>query len=101
MSLSDRDYDEKRNFIRMEITAPTEVEVSRENGISMAGACKNLSGGGVQVTLEEPLTEGETVSVKIASEHGHKPMLQAKAKVVRSKPEGDKYRIGLEIEELL
>lgn len=101
MSLSDRDYDEKRNFIRMQISAPTDVLITREDGSTIHGTCQNLSGGGIHLMIDQAITVGETATVKIASEHGHKPMLEAKAKAVRCAAEGDQFNVGMEITEMI
>ena len=99
MSLFDKSYQEKRDFMRMKIEAPLSAELYRD-GEQLTGMCRELSGGGMQVELTNPLVEGEEVEVKLASTHGHSPQLHARAKVVRVQPENSGYLAGLEILEI-
>jgi C-terminal processing protease CtpA/Prc len=99
MSLVDRDYDEKRNFIRMQVNTSVSLELS---GQQLSGWCIDLSGGGLQVEMEEALPLETELEVTITSPHGHSPMLQAKTRVARV-TEGDngKKLVGMEIIEVL
>ena len=97
MSSIDRAYDEKRNFIRMQINTPAQVSLE-SNGENFSGVCKDLSGGGMLVELEKAVPVGDEVEVTISSPHGHSPMLKALTKVTRvSGGPGEKYTVGLEI----
>lgn len=100
MSLFDKSYQEKRDFMRMKIEAPLHAELFHPGG-QLTGMCRELSGGGMQVELASSLAEGEEVEVKLVSTHGHSPQLHAKAKVVRVQPDSDGYLAGLEILEIL
>lgn len=101
MSLADRAYSEKRNFIRMQIDTPICVQV-QTNDEQLNGMCRDLSGGGMLVELDKALPVGCQMEVSISSPHGHEPMLKAKTRVTRviGGP-SDTCVIGMEIEEML
>lgn len=101
MSLSDQDYSEKRDFIRMKISTSLPATLSAASGI-IEGNCRNLSGGGMLVEAKESIPVGSTLEVEVSTDHGHSPTLKAKARVVRSiAGENGKYEMGLEIIEVL
>jgi len=96
----DRAQQEKRDFIRMRIDSPLTADI-RGGGVTTKGLCHELSGGGMQLSMERPLEPDTELEVTVSSEHGQSPTLRAKARVIRSEPEGGGYRIGLEILEIL
>ena len=101
MSLSDKAYSEKRDFIRMKISAPLTATLSADQRV-FEGNCLDLSGGGMRVETGESLPVGTTLDVEVSSDHGHNPTLKAKARVVRSIPnESGTHELGLEIIEVL
>lgn len=100
MSLFDKSYREKRDFMRMKIEAPLAVELHHQ-GQPLTGMCRELSGGGMQVELDQSLPEGAEVTVRLASGHGHNPELNARARVVRVAAEGQRHLVGLELLEVL
>lgn len=101
--MPNKNYDEKRNFIRMRVDTPASVALARGDE-QYSGTCVDLSGGGLLVKLKEKISIGTQLTVKIESDHGHSPMLSARTTVTRaedSKDENGDYEIGLEIDELL
>lgn len=100
MSLVDRAFSEKRDFIRMKIDTPIRAQLTGE-GLAAEGVCHELSGGGMRVETQHEITPGTEIEVSIASEHGHSPSLHARARVVRAHAEQGSYFLGLEILELL
>ncbi len=100
MSQARREFSEKRNFIRMRVETPANIHLDAE-GIHIAGICRDLSGGGMLVEVNQAIANGTSLDVTIASDHNHSPMLKAKA-VVRRVSEGpnSQYTLGLEILEL-
>jgi hypothetical protein len=97
MGIHDKTYSEKRDYIRMKISAPLNAKLSVETHI-IEGLCRDLSGGGMQVETDVSVAVGTELDVEISSSHGHNPTLKAKAKVVRSVAgEGNNYLLGLEI----
>ncbi len=104
MNSASRNYQEKRNYIRMKVDAPVNITLIAD-GTSMAGVCRNLSGGGMLIELDATLAVGTKAEVTIASGHGHSPMLRARAEVSRviSQPDTEKQpcMLGLQIIEVL
>lgn len=105
MSFSDKAYSEKRDFIRMTISAPLNAKLSPANVIKsevVEGECRNLSGGGMLVVIKQNLSVDTELNAEVSSEHGHNPTLKARARVARSIQLDDgRYEVGLEILEIL
>jgi len=80
MSQSDRDYSEKRDYIRMRLDAPVTLHHA---GREIPALCIDLSSTGMQLEAECSLVIGDTVRVHIASEHNALKGLDAQAEVVR------------------
>jgi c-di-GMP-binding flagellar brake protein YcgR len=102
MSSIDKGYSEKRDFIRMKISAPLSAKLSHDAGV-IEGTCRDLSGGGMQVDSPSEIPQGTELVVEISSDHGHNPTLHAKARVARcaADPSSKGYSLGLEIIEVL
>ena len=100
MEIATRNYQEKRNFIRMKINSP--MNLSRE-GEKMCGTCIDLSGGGMLVALDQVkgLEPGKLVEIAISSNHGHNPILKALTQVSRITARDVGYFVGLEIKQLI
>lgn len=106
MSFSDRAYSEKRDFIRMTISAPLSAKLSAEQGViagqSIEGECRNLSGGGMLVIVKKNLPIDTELHAEVSSDHGHNPTLKARVRVARNIAlDNDQYELGLEILEVL
>jgi c-di-GMP-binding flagellar brake protein YcgR len=101
MSLASRQYNEKRNFLRMQIDSPVAISMQTESG-EITGICRDLSGGGMQVEADRVLPMGAMLNIAIMPPHSDTPMLNAKAEVTRvdSGPD-DTCTLGLEIREML
>ena len=81
-NLYSRNWDEKRDFIRMRVD--TEVTLSVEDtNISVNGYCRDLSGAGMLIEVEEELTAGATCRTTLPSTNDAFPSLDAKVKVLR------------------
>jgi len=101
MSSIDKGFSEKRDFIRMKISAPLSAKLSHDEGV-IEGLCRDLSGGGMQVETATQILAGTDLVVEISSGHGHNPTLHAKAKVARSSGDSENgFLLGLEIVEVL
>ena len=104
MNLTSRDFEEKRNFIRMRVDAPVTLNTEAKPG-TIKGICRDLSGGGLMIEVDSTLPVNTQVEVCIASNHGHNPMLRALAQVRRVSSrlgaEETPCLIGLEIREML
>ena len=104
MALSNRNYEEKRNYIRMKINTPIELNLVGSSQPSIFGTCKNLSGGGMLIEAPMVLPIGAELSVSINSSHCQGAMLKAIAKVNRidtSRASSDGCCIGLEVIEMI
>ena len=67
MSITDRMYDEKRNFIRMRVD--TVISFTRLEGKERyEGRCRNLSGAGMLLETDKKLTIGDRLKVTVPSE---------------------------------
>jgi len=98
---NDKNYNEKRDFIRMKIGAPLGASLTTSSK-TIEGICRDLSGGGLQVETKEPIDLGTELVAEVASTHGHSPSLKAKVKVARSLDIGEgNFLIGMEIIELI
>lgn len=98
---NDKNYSEKRDFIRMKIGAPLGAKLTF-NGKTIEGMCRDLSGGGMQIETKETFPMGTQLEVEIASTHGHNPTLRAVASVARVlEINAGNYLIGLEIVNLI
>ena len=101
MDRINRNYNEKRNFIRMKIDTPADVVIENK-GQQLQAICKDLSGGGMLIESPETLEIGLELTIKLSSHHLNSPMLKARAVVARVKESRNgKYILGLEILEML
>lgn len=81
MSTYERDYSEKRDFIRMQVEAKVRLSA---HGQTVAATCKDLSSTGLQLEAPTQLRIGDKVSVHIPSEHEQLAPLNIEAEVVRA-----------------
>lgn len=81
MNLACRNYQEKRDFLRMKIE--TAVELVLEQQTAVHGICHDLSGGGMSVSADTAVQVGTQIEVTIQSNYGHKPMFKALTQVQR------------------
>lgn len=91
-----RDYAEKRDFIRMQVNARIELKIL-STGSSISAVCKDLSGMGMQVVLEQDLEVGTEVQTALPSNSPDFPTFKTTARVVRTEQHEDGYLAGLEI----
>ncbi len=95
MSQNDRDYSEKRDFIRMHIETAVTLEI---DGTSLEGTCIDLSSTGMQIVARTALQTGERLRVLIPSEHSALKGLDAQTEVVRvSRLDDGRQSLGLAI----
>jgi hypothetical protein len=87
MSQTDRDYSEKRDFIRMTIEAKVTLHFK---GLEFPGVCRDLSSNGMQIEAKAALAVGDTLNVHLPSPLAHLDPLNVGAEVVRveSLPDG-------------
>jgi hypothetical protein len=94
VSEHERDYAEKRDFIRMRVDADVSLIYA---GQEIAGVCLDLSSSGMQVQASRQFNVGDTLTVRIDSEHATLKGLEADTKVLWTKTEDNKQRLGLKI----
>lgn len=80
MSQNDRDYTEKRDYIRMRLE--TQVTLTHD-GQSVPALCRDLSSTGMQLEVQCKAKVGDKVSVLVPSTHDSLKGLETEAEVVR------------------
>jgi hypothetical protein len=99
MSSIDRDFSEKRNFIRMRINSDVNLE---SNGQQYTGICRDISGSGLLVETQQAFTLGDEVRISIPQKSETHLPFNATTEVTRvSNGSEDRYIIGFSIIELL
>lgn len=95
MLLDNRAWSEKRNFIRMKINTPVNIE--HASG-SFSARCKDLSGSGMLVESERQLPVGTVVELSIDQDGEKRLPFRATAEVARVEAAGTgHFTIGLSI----
>lgn len=79
MSQNDRNYSEKRDFIRMRVDADITLLYA---GQIIPAMCVDLSSSGMQVQAPRSFKVGDKLSVRIDSEHSALKGLEAETEVV-------------------
>lgn len=88
MSLDQRRYDEKRDFIRVPVEC--DVELQHEgSGKRFQGSGRNLSACGVLFHTDESLKPGDRLEMHIESSQVLTSVLDASIEVVRVDPASD------------
>ena len=99
MSLFDRDFSEKRNFIRMKVNTPLTIQHA---GKSYDGSCQDLSADGMSVDTEASFQLGDQLEVLIEQQGSFHQGFQAIAEVARIQDNGNgNYNLGLTIKQIL
>ena len=97
----ERDYIEKRDFIRMKVNTQATVSVDQEDSVSQ-GICHDLSGSGMLLTLDKQLPLHSELCVTLKSEDGNGPSLTARCIIARlQQTANNKCLLGLEILEVI
>ena len=79
MGQNDRDYDEKRDYIRMRVDADISLLYA---GQIIPAVCVDLSSSGMQIEAPLAFQVGDRISVRIDSEHAALKGLEADTEVV-------------------
>lgn len=94
-----RDYDEKRDFIRMNLNSEATLHV---DGQLFPALCIDLSSTGMQLRSASKLATGQQAQVEIGSQHSSLSGLKATVTVVRCEPaDHNEYILGMRIEKML
>nr|WP_194733161.1 PilZ domain-containing protein [Pseudomonas fluorescens] len=94
VSEHERDYAEKRDFIRMRVDADVSLIHA---GQEIAGVCLDLSSSGMQVQAPRQFSVGDLLTVRIDSEHAALKGLEADTEVVWARAAGEEQHLGLKI----
>lgn len=100
-NLNVRNYNEKRDFIRMKVD--TEVTLTLEGTNKQVSAyCRDLSGTGMLIEVGEEIAEGTVCDTRLPSNNEAFPALDAQVKILRCTPseDGETFQIGAEILEI-
>jgi hypothetical protein len=99
MTSSDRQYSEKRNYIRMYVNA--ELTFSFENATEKyPGHTLDLSGSGLRFETLQEVQESSKLSLALQSINGAVPPLNGTVEVNRVQKEGDKYIVSGEFHQI-
>ena len=95
MSMADRSFYEKRDYIRMRMEAPVTLIFNHQR---IQATCRDLSSSGMQLEAPSALKVGDLVEVLIHSGNANIQDLQANARVVRVQTaESGIQTIGVEV----
>lgn len=95
MNQSDRNFSEKRDFIRMHVETPVTLSI---DGQRFSGTCLDLSSTGMQISTASTFKMGDRLDVHIPSVHRELKGLDAQTEVVRiSVLEDGSQSLGLAI----
>lgn len=95
MSHGTRDYSEKRDFIRMQVSTAASILF---NGEKFTAVCVDLSSNGCQIESSQGFEVNSEVTVLIESGGGETPALQADGTILRvSKKADNSYSYGIAI----
>ena len=99
MSALDRSYEEKRDFIRMQVNSPITI---KHNGNSYTGTCKDLSGTGLLVETDASFSIDDDCQVSIEQQDEARRGFNAQVRVNRVDKGADgNNSIGFSITEIL
>lgn len=93
-----RNYSEKRDFHRMQVNS--EIEVATKDGRRFKGICRDLSGTGMQLYLDQPVAVGDELLTVLPSASEAFPPFETSLKVLRTAPDGDGFLLGTAILEV-
>lgn len=95
-----RTYNEKRSFIRMQVSAPAVLVL--DDGKTFEMTCIDLSSSGVQLQHFEPIPVNSTGRLTVSSGGGYTSPLEARVTICRLEEGGtDLFRIGATIDGFL
>lgn len=80
------EYDEKRNYPRMDIECPASFKVV--GGAGGGAIVKNLSGGGLLIWLDHAIEPESTLEIEMKPVNNITPPMTAEVRVLRCTPVG-------------
>ena len=98
--MANKDYSEKRDFIRMFVNAKVNI-TDPVSGATFQGVGQNLSGSGTMFTTTEPFEVGQKLTVDISSEQSQLSPLSAEFNVIRVTEDADgQYTVAGRLENI-
>jgi len=94
-----RNYSEKRDFIRMPINAEAVIQLADETEERRC-VCHNLSAAGMLLEINRSLPAGTVFMAELPSQTPGFKALTARVSVTRCIEYGDRFLIGVHIDEL-
>jgi hypothetical protein len=99
MSQTSKDYSEKRDFIRMQVTTASQIHFQ---GQSHAAKCLDLSSTGALIESQQSFELNSKIVLSIQSGGGETSTLQAQATILRiCQLSNDLYQYGASIDQYL
>jgi len=99
MSQTDRDYEEKRDFIRM--TMNSTATLSIQGGTSFAVTCHDLSARGMALIAGQAIEIGSAVHIDIESPNDQFRSMTADGTVIRCEAlDSGEFDLGLELKSI-
>lgn len=96
MGQIDREYEEKRDFIRMQMNSIAKLSVNGADPIDVT--CQDLSANGISLISHQPVQTGLEVSIKVPSPNAQFQAMTSTGRVIRcDKINDSQYQIGVEI----
>ena len=93
-----RNHSEKRDFIRMKVDTQIELRLTDSEKV-LHGICRDLSGTGMAVEVNEEFAEGTQLLACLSSNNSKFPPFEAKVQVIRSSPLANgRFLLGMEIQ---
>lgn len=93
------DYDEKRNYIRMDIDCKMTYKLPDSDEVK-TGRCISISGSGLAFIADIPFNEGIAMEVCVLPKSTVTPPMTAFIEVVRCSKADDGYRIAATIKSI-
>ncbi len=95
------DSSDKRDFMRMHVEIGARFKINGHNEYHQ-GTVADLSAGGLLLSTQIPLADGDELEIQVVPEKAVVPPLHAKLKVLRvDNEQSQQYRAGCKITEFL
>jgi len=94
------EYDEKRNYIRMEIDCDVTYRLA-DSAELHHGRCSSISGAGVAFIADRAFDSGKAMEINVIPQNTLTPSMTAFIEVIRSTPQGNgSYEIAATIKSI-
>jgi c-di-GMP-binding flagellar brake protein YcgR len=94
------EYDEKRNYIRMEVDCDITYKIADSETLYQ-GRCTSISGAGVSFIADQFLTPGKAMEINVIPKNAITPPMTAFIEVIRcTKQDNNNYEIAATIQSI-